>query len=126
MKEKMERFARGEFDEKLPKIELPAEPLSWEMEPESRFKGYLKLRSENGVRMRGYVLCSDGNLKIAAPQFYGKCVKIEFSYNSRNTEDGDKKYGKLILITNAGEFLVPFKVQIRKKQAEEGEDLHES
>ena len=33
MKEKMERFARGEFDENLPKIELPKEPLSWEMEP---------------------------------------------------------------------------------------------
>lgn len=126
MKEKMERFARGEFDEELPKIELPKEPLFWEMEPESRFTGYLKIRSENGLRIRGYVLCSDGNLKISTPQFYGKAVKIEFTYSSKNVCHGDKKRGKLILITNAGEFLVPFEVQIRKKQAEEGEDFHES
>jgi hypothetical protein len=124
MKEKIERFARGEFDEQLPKVELPKEPLFWEMEPESTFTGYLRFRSENGVRIRGYVLCSDGNMKIASPQFYGKLVKIEFSYHSKNTEVGDKKRGKLILITNAGEFLVPFEVRIQKKSPEEGENFH--
>lgn len=126
MKEKMERFARGEFDERLPKIELPKEPLCWEMEPEKVFTGYLLFRSENGVRIRGYVLCSDGNLKISTPQFYAKNVKIEFTYSSKNAVDGDKKRGKLILITNAGEFLVPFEVQIRKKSEEEGVDFHEA
>ena len=126
MKEKMERFARGEFDENLPKIELPKKPVSWEMEPESLFTGYFRFRSENGLRIRGYVLCSDGNLKISTPQFFGKNVKIEFTYHSRHTEDGDKKRGKLILITNAGEFLVPFEVKIRKQVPEEGENFHES
>lgn len=125
MKEKMERFARGEFDEHLPKIELPKGPISWEMEPESSFTGYLRFRSENGLRIRGYVLCSDGNLKINTPQFFGKNVKIEFTYSSRNAVDGDKKRGKLILITNAGEFLVPFEVKIRKNVPEEGEGFHE-
>lgn len=121
MKEKMERFARGEFDDCLPKVEFPKEPLSWEMEPESSFSGYLRFRSENGLRIRGYVLCSDSNMKILTSQFYGKNVKIEFSYSSKNAMDGDKKRGKLILITNAGEFLVPFEVQIRKKVVEEGD-----
>ena len=96
------------------------------MEPEKVFTGYLLFRSENGVRIRGYVLCSDGNLKISTPQFYAKNVKIEFTYSSKNAVDGDKKRGKLILITNAGEFLVPFEVQIRKKSEEEGVDFHEA
>lgn len=125
MKEKMERFARGEFDERLPKIELPEEPLCWEMEPEKVFTGYLVFRSENGIRIRGYVLSSDGNMKITTPQFYAKNVKIEFTYSSKNAVHGDKKRGKLILITNAGEFLVPFEVQIRKDLEEEGADFHE-
>mgnify|MGYP003291727841 FL=1 len=125
MKEKMERFARGEFDDCLPKVELPEKPLSWEMEPETDFIGYLRFRSENGLRIRGYVLCSDGNMKIGTQQFYGKNIKIEFTYSSKNAVDGDKKRGKLILITNAGEFLVPFEVLIRKNAAEEGEALHE-
>ena len=125
MKEKMERFARGEFDDCLPKVELPEKPLSWEMEPETDFIGYLRFRSENGLRIRGYVLCSDGNMKIGTQQFYGKNIKIEFTYSSKNAVDGDKKRGKLILITNAGEFLVPFEVLLRKNAAEEGEALHE-
>ena len=125
MKEKMERFARGEFDDCLPKVELPEKPLSWEMEPETDFIGYLRFRSENGLRIRGYVLCSDGNMKIGTQQFYGKNIKIEFTYSSKNAVDGDKKRGKLILITNAGEFLMPFEVLIRKNAAEEGEALHE-
>ena len=125
MKEKMERFARGEFYDCLPKVELPEKPLSWEMEPETDFIGYLRFRSENGLRIRGYVLCSDGNMKIGTQQFYGKNIKIEFTYSSKNAVDGDKKRGKLILITNAGEFLVPFEVLIRKNAAEEGEALHE-
>ena len=124
MKEKIERFARGEFDDCLPKVELPKEPLSWEMEPEASFTGYLRFRSENGLRIRGYVLCSDGNMKLVTPQFFGKSVKIEFSYSSKNAVDGDKKRGKLILITNAGEFLVPFEVKIRKMASEEGEGFH--
>lgn len=125
MKEKMERFARGEFDEHLPKVELPKEPICWEMEPESSFTGYLRFRSENGLRIRGYVICSDGNLKITTPQFFGKNIKIEFTYSSRHASEGDKKRGKLILITNAGEFLVPFEVHIRKNVPQEGEDFHE-
>ena len=120
MKEKIERIARGEFDENLPKIQLPKKPISWEMEPESTFTGHLTFRSENGVRIRGYVICTDTNLKISHPQFYTKNVKIEFSYHSKNTANGDKKRGKLLLITNAGEFLVPFEVQIRKNVVEEG------
>lgn len=125
MKEKIERFARGEFDDCLPKVEIPKEPLLWEMEPEKIFTGYLRFRSENGVRIRGYVLCSDGNMKIATPQFFGKSVKIEFTYSSKNTVDGDKRRGKLILITNAGEFTVPFEVRIRKNKVTEGEGFHE-
>ena len=125
MKEKMERFARGEFDDSLPKIELPKEPLSWEMEPERQFTGILRFRSENDLRLRGYVLCTDGNMKIASPQFYGKNVKIEFTYTAKHAVAGDKKRGKLILITNAGEYLVPFEVLIQKKAAEEGESSHE-
>ena len=120
MKEKMERFARGEFDENLPKIELPKDPITWEMEPEKQFIGYLRFRSENGVRIRGYVICSDANMKIGHPQFFSKNVKIEFTYSSKNTVHGDKKRGKLILVTNAGEFLVPFEVYIRENMIEEG------
>lgn len=125
MKEKMERFARGEFDECLPKLKLPQTPLCWEMEPEGRFTGYLKFCSENGLRIRGYVLCTDGNLKINTPQFFGKNIKLQFTYSSKNAVNGDKKRGKLILITNAGEYLVPFEVRICKNKAEEGEGFHE-
>ena len=125
MKEKIERLARGEFDEHLPKVDLPQKPIFWEMEPESSFKGSLRFRSENNIRIKGYVLCSDGNLKIATPSFYGKTVKIEFSYSSKNCADGDKKRGKLILITNAGELLVPFEVKIRNNVPKEGDIFHE-
>ncbi len=125
MKEKMERFARGEFDDCLPKVELPKDPLVWEMEPKSRFVGVLRFQSENDIRIRGYAICSDGNMKIKTPQFFGKTVKIEFDYSSKNTVDGDKKRGKLILITNAGEYMVPFEVNIRKKEVKEGDNIHE-
>lgn len=125
MREKIERFARGEFEEYLPKLELPKKAVSWEMEPESQFQGSFKFRSENGLRVRGYAICTDGNMKIKTPQFFGKNVKIEFVYSSKNVAEGDKKRGKLILITNAGEFLVPFEVQVRKAAVEEGALFHE-
>lgn len=125
MKEKIERFARGEFEEHLPKLDLPKSPISWEMEPESQFHGYFKFRSENGFRVRGYVICTDGNMKINTQQFFGKNIKIEFVYSSRHAADGDRKRGKLILITNAGEFLVPFEVKVCKAAGEEGVTFHE-
>ncbi len=124
MKEKMERFARGEFDDCLPKVEISKEPLVWEMEPEKQFTGYFHFRSENGVRIRGYAICSDGNMKIKTPQFFGTNIRLEFGYSSKNAMDGDKKRVKLILITNAGEYIVPFEVNIRKNKVEEGENLH--
>lgn len=125
MKEKIERFARGEFDEKIPKLELPEKPIFWEMDPESVFRGHFKFHSENDIRARGYVICTDGNLKLKTPQFFGKNVKVEFTYHSKNMTAGDRKRGKFLLITNAGEFLVPFEVQIRKNVVEEGELFHE-
>ena len=59
MREKIERIAKGVFDENLPKIELPKKPIFWEMDAEDSFTGYLTFRSENGVRIRGYVICTD-------------------------------------------------------------------
>lgn len=124
MREKIERFARGEFDEYLPKLEINKKPLFWEMEPEAVFQGSFRFRSENGVRVRGYAICTDGNMKIENPQFFGKNIKIEFTYSSRNAANGDKKRGKLFLITNAGEFVVPFDVKVRENIPEEGENFH--
>ena len=88
MKEKMERFARGEFDDCLPKVELPEKPLSWEMEPETSFSGYLRFRSENGLRIRGYVLCSDGNMKISTQvsALYRSSISLR-NYNAIHFQD---------------------------------------
>ena len=125
MKEKMEKYARGEFDEQIPKLSVQKTPLSWEMEPEVHFRGELKIQSENGVRLRGYAITTDGNMKIKNAQFFGTNVKLEFDYYSKNAADGDRKRGKMILITNGGEFMVPFEVQIKKKRADEGELVNE-
>ena len=120
MKEKMERFARGKFEEEQPKLVLPKEPISWEMEAESRFHGCLKFHSENGIRVRGYAITTDANLKLNPHQFFGKNVKLDFTYHSKNTAPGDRKRGKIILITNAGEFLLSYEVRIQKNDSEEG------
>lgn len=124
MREKIERYARGEFEEQLPKLVLPKEPLSWEMDADSEFRGKLKFYSENGVRVRGYAITTDGNCKLSPHQFFGKNVKLEFIFQSKNTAPGDRKRGKIILITNAGEFMIPYEVKIRKDQSEEGESFH--
>ena len=95
------------------------------MDPESVYRGYFKFHSENGVRVRGYVICTDGNMKLSNPQFFGKNIKIEFTYYSKNAAAGDRKRGKLMLITNAGEYLLSFEVKIRKEMEEEGDYFHE-
>ena len=120
MREKIERYARGEFDEQQPKLVLPSEPISWEMDSERKYQGCLRFHSENGARVRGYAVTTDGNMKLSPSQFYGKNIKMEFTYYSKNTMPGDRKRGKIILITNAGEFMLSYEVKIRKKDAQEG------
>ncbi len=124
MKEKIERFAKGEFDYRKPKLMLPAEPVRWKMEPDTEFSGCLKFGSENDVRIRGYAVCSDGNLKLKNPKFYGKDIRIDFIYSSSHLKAGDVKKGKWILITNAGEFFQPFEVEIVGQGRAEGEGFY--
>ncbi|MGN0335393.1 MAG: DUF5717 family protein [Lachnospiraceae bacterium] len=124
MKEKIERLARGEFENSKPKLVLPAKPVCWSMKANEQFTGNLKFGSENSVRVRGYLLSSDGNLKFQNQKFYGKDVKIEFVYSSKHLSPGDVKKGKIILITNAGEFTVPFEVRILGEDQTEGDVCH--
>ena len=120
MREKIERYARGEFDEQQPKPVLPKDPIIWEMDSESKHQGWFKIYSENGIRIRGYAITTDGNMKLTPTQFYGKNIKMDFTYYSKNTMPGDRKRGKIILITNAGEFMLSYEVKIRKNDTVEG------
>jgi hypothetical protein len=124
MREKIERYARGEFDEQIPQIVLPKENLVWEIDAESKFQGSVKFHSENGIRIRGYAITTDANMKLENDQFYGKGIKLGFQYHSKNIAPGDRKRGKIILITNAGEFLLSFEIRIRKDEAKGGDILH--
>lgn len=123
MREKIEQFARGEVDHIKPEVLLPNQPVIWKVFQGQVLQTQLKFGTVQNERLKGYVLSSDGNLQIKNSRFFAKDVNLQITYDTRNLKAGDKKRGKLILITNGGEFQISFQVHILAKSLETGDRI---
>ena len=98
-----------EFDEKSLKIIVP--------EGESR-KVSFSFSAGGGTAVRGLVSCADPRMQIASPAFDALHVTVTVQYDAGDLIEHDSRRGEIILLTNAGEYFLPYEVEVTKDYAQ--------
>ncbi len=113
MRKKIQDLVKGKFEHARPKL-ITDQRVAFEVLENESFKGSFFIQSETGERVRGLVTCAHPYVDCQVKQFDGPSATIEFEYHAVGVEAGVKDKGLFIIVSDCGEYVVPFEASITR------------
>ena len=114
MKQKIEQLAKGNFEYQLPEILLSEEKLQIAAVAGDTYRGSFIVSNSQGSRMKGVLYSSSRLFVLSEDKFVGEEVTIHYSFNAEYMEPGEQLEGEVSIITECGETVLPFEVQVEQ------------
>lgn len=108
----LEKISKGEFDTELPVLVISPERIECNLHPGENFQGSFKLRGDK--ELRGYLTISSPRMTCSVTSFRGTENVIYYKFDGRGMGIGEVVKGKIDIISNAGEYSLPFVATIDK------------
>ncbi len=112
MREIIGKLARGIYEYELPVIMSSVSIIEETIETGIIYNGSFELYSENEEELKGIVYSTNDKFIIINNQFIGKRNKINFKVLTEFTEIRDNVSGNINIVSNGGEIVIPFKINI--------------
>lgn len=116
MKRKIEQLINGKFDYETPPLILSRKSIEVQVVPGESCQGELYLGTEKDWKLKGYVNSSSRRFIPSVEQFSGTAVQISYGIDTSGMECGQVCKGVLSLMTNVGEYEIPFSIEAQKEQ----------
>lgn len=78
-------------------------------------EGFFTAFCENGQSVEGYVFCDEERMECTTPCFSGVCENIGYRFDSHGMREGEEREGTFQIVSDAGEYELPFRVSIARK-----------
>ena len=88
MRKKIQDLVRGKFDYDKPALNVPGEPIVFEVLENSVYRGEFQIRSEDDREIRGLVECGNPHIICLTPQFDAACATVKFEYHAKEQKAG--------------------------------------
>lgn len=96
-------------------LEFSCPKLEFSIEPGERMEGSFVIYSD-GVDAEGDIFSSDTRMKTFTKHFLGKEIEIEYFLDATSLEEGSCIRGKFTMITNRGEYELPYDIRVARQQ----------
>lgn len=113
----MEQMAY-QFDEVRGLLVFSESKIEIDIYDEEIVDGSFGVEEQDGYDMEGYVYSSNFRMHINNPVISGSNCVIEYSFDSRGMSVGDALKGNFFVVTNKGEFMLPFVVMKQRSMIE--------
>lgn len=111
MKDYIKNLAKGEFEFSIPALE-PVGRISSSVVEDSEETGTFEVKA-SGV-IQGVVFSGNPKVRVDA-EFSGADNIVEYTVNAAGSYPGDEITGEFQVVTSAGEFVVPFSFEVKRK-----------
>ena len=109
MRERINRLARGIIDTEVPEITIQPESLERvAVDAGGLEKKELYITSQNGLHIKGLAYSSNPRVRVLTASFGGLRNHVMYEIDSEYLEHGDMIEGEFVLVTNGGEFTLPY------------------
>lgn len=98
-------YEKGSLDFSCAKIELS-------LHKGERYEGSFRILAPEGQFTEGTVISSDLRMECLTEEFAGCNEEILFSFHGESMEEGDVVKGSFFVVSNQGEFALPFVVSV--------------
>lgn len=99
-------YGNGILQFSVPKIKI-------ETGKDREYTGCFDIRTCTDCELRGHVYVTDSRMRTSDQAFCGKNLQVPFVYDTTGMGQGDSARGEFCIVTNAGEFFLPYEVFIK-------------
>lgn len=112
MKTAIDRILEGDFDYEKGSLDFSCSKLELTILPGEQLEGSFTVFGEEGRFTKGIVLASDSRMECLTGEFLGSREEIAFCFHGENLEEGEVVKGEFQVISNQGEYYLPFVVNV--------------
>ena len=98
-------------------LEISCESLELSAKPEEIIEGSFTIQATDKYA-EGKIYSSDTRMNLQLLDFQGQEFVVQYFFNAANTEAGSIIRGEFVIISNCGEYTIPFRITIQKPQLE--------
>lgn len=108
MKEKIERFAGGEFEYEQPSLQISADEIAIRVEAGKQYEGSFTIGNSAGRIMKGLLYSSNRLLTFNQTSFIGNEIIITYRFDATYLRPEDIIEGNIVIVSDCGEITLPF------------------
>lgn len=112
MEKVIDRLLEGNFDYENGSLDFSCSKLELSIKQGECFEGSFKILGDEGRLTQGSVISSDGRMECLTTEFAGSEEEIFFCFHGEKLEEGDVVKGEFYVISNQGEYYLPFVVNV--------------
>lgn len=112
MEEVINRLLEGNFDYENGSLDFSCSKLELTIKKGECAEGSFRILTGGGRYTQGSVISSDGRMECLTQEFVGNDEEIAFCFHGENLEEGDVVKGEFYVISNQGEYYLPFVVTV--------------
>ena len=118
MKEVIDKLYLGIIEHDLPKPIISVSEINMQVNAASVKEGVIEVVSKNSVPVKGVVYSTHEKFKIIDNEFYGTHNCIRYWIDTTYSEKNDKIEGLVNIVSNGGEFNIPFDIEVGQRSAD--------
>ena len=111
MKDYIKKLAGGEFEYRIPVLEIPGE-LTGDVVEDSKGMGSLDIRADGNITGTSY---SQNTRFKTGGSFSGKDIKLNYTVDAGGMRSSERIEGELVIVCSAGERRIPYSFDVIKK-----------
>lgn len=121
MKEAIDRILEGNFDYEIGKIEFEESKIELTLNKEEDKEGTFRILCSASKNCEGKVYSSDSRMECLTCEFEGNEAEISYRFHGKHTEEGDVIKGTFGIVSNMGEYELPFVISVVRRFPESSE-----
>lgn len=114
MQRRIEELAAGTCSRQISLLQFTPEQLEIEVLVGAVYHGEFTIKSSENIPVAGTICTTSLRMKCFQTEFEGTEIRLEFEFHSEGLVDGDSQTGEFQIISDQGEYVLPFTVSISK------------
>lgn len=112
MKEIIDRILDGQFEYEDGQLEFSRLKVEITIFPGESYEGSFRISGRKDQLLEGYLYVTDSRMECLTTHFSGNEEEIGFIFHGNGMEEGDVLKGAFLVVSNQGEYNLPFVVMI--------------
>ncbi len=115
MQDTIDRILEGKFEYESGELAFSESRIEIDLQAGADYEGSFHLIGKPGYITNGYVYASDGRMECLTKEFFGTGEEIGYVFHGKGMETGDVLQGCFYIVSNQGEYELPFVVMVSRK-----------